>query len=84
MIKKLMSYIGEYKRDTLLSPISVTFEVILEVLLPMLMAKVIDNGVEAGNMNYVVKTADAGSCHALSGGRNSVRRICSESIHGIW
>ena len=50
-----MSYIGEYKRDTLLSPISVTFEVILEVLLPMLMAKVIDNGVEAGNMNYVVK-----------------------------
>ena len=28
-------------------------------------------------------TADAGSCHALSGGRNSVRRICSESIHGI-
>ena len=37
MIKKLMSYIGEYKRDTLLSPISVTFEVILEVLLPMLM-----------------------------------------------
>ena len=53
MIKKLMSYIGEYKRDTLLSPISVTFEVILEVLLPMLMAKVIDNGVEAGNMNYV-------------------------------
>lgn len=32
-----------------------TFEVILEVLLPMLMAKVIDNGVEAGNMNYVVK-----------------------------
>ena len=69
MIKKLMSYIGEYKRDTLLSPISVTFEVILEVLLPMLMAKVIDNGVEAGNMNYVV---------------NFVRRICSESIHGIW
>ena len=69
MIKKLMSYIGEYKRDTLLSPISVTFEVILEVLLPMLMAKVI---------------ADAGSCHALSGGRNFVRRICSESIHGIW
>ena len=55
MIKKLMSYIGEYKRDTLLSPISVTFEVILEVLLPMLMAKVIDNGVETGNMNYVVK-----------------------------
>ena len=62
MIKKLMSYIGEYKRDTLLSPISVTFEVILEVLLPMLMAKVIDNGVEAGNMNYVVEGLEEGTC----------------------
>lgn len=55
MIKKLVSYIGEFKRDTLMSPISVTLEVILEVLLPVLMASVIDNGVEAGNMSYVVK-----------------------------
>ena len=55
MIKKLMSYIGEFKRDTILSPIFVTLEVFLEVLLPTLMALVIDNGVEAGDMNYVMK-----------------------------
>lgn len=55
MIKKLVSYIGEFRRDTLMSPISVTLEVILEVLLPVLMAAVIDNGVEKGNMSYVVK-----------------------------
>lgn len=55
MIKKLAAYIGEFKKDTVLSPLSVTLEVILEVLLPVLMASVIDNGVEAGNMGYVIK-----------------------------
>ena len=55
MIKKLMSYIGEFKRDTILSPVLVTLEVFLEVLLPTLMALVIDNGVETGDMNYVMK-----------------------------
>ena len=55
MIKKLMSYIGEFKKDTILSPIFVTLEVFLEVLLPTLMALVIDNGVETGDMNYVMK-----------------------------
>ncbi len=55
MIKKLTAHIGEFKRDTMLAPISVILEVILEVLLPVLMALVIDRGVEAGNMNYVVR-----------------------------
>lgn len=55
MIKKLAAHIGEFKRDTIMAPVSVIFEVILEVLLPVLMASVIDQGVEAGNMNYVVK-----------------------------
>lgn len=55
MIKRLTAHIGEFKRDTLLAPVSVIFEVILEVLLPVLMASVIDHGVEAGNMNYVIR-----------------------------
>ena len=55
MIKKLMSYIGEFKKDTILSPVFVTLEVFLEVLLPTLMALVIDNGVETGDMSYVMK-----------------------------
>ena len=55
MIKRLAAHIGEFKRDTLLAPVSVIAEVILEVLLPVLMASVIDRGVEAGDMNYVVK-----------------------------
>ncbi len=55
MIRRLTAHIGEFKRDTLMAPVSVILEVILEVLLPVLMASVIDRGVEAGNMNYVVK-----------------------------
>lgn len=55
MIKKLTAYIGEYKKDTILTPVSVILEVLLEVLLPVLMASVIDNGVEAGNMDFVIK-----------------------------
>ena len=55
MVKRLAVHIGEFKKDTLMAPVSVILEVILEVLLPVLMASVIDRGVEAGNMNYVVK-----------------------------
>lgn len=55
MIKKLAAYIGEFKKETLLSPVCIAIEVIMEVILPMLMALVIDNGVNAGNMGYVVK-----------------------------
>jgi len=55
MLKKLAAYIGEFKKETLLSPVCIAVEVIMEVILPMLMALVIDNGVNAGNMNYVLK-----------------------------
>ena len=55
MLKKLAVYIGEFKKETLLSPICIAIEVIMEVILPMLMAMVIDNGVNVGDMNYVLK-----------------------------
>ena len=55
MIKKLAAYVGEFKREALLSPICIAIEVIMEVILPLLMASVIDKGVNAGDMNYVVK-----------------------------
>ena len=55
MLKKLAVYIGEFKKETLLSPICIAIEVVMEVILPMLMAMVIDNGVNVGDMNYVLK-----------------------------
>lgn len=43
MIKKLMESIREYKKDTILTPTLVSVEVILEVIIPLLMAKLIDD-----------------------------------------
>lgn len=53
MIKKLSSYIGEYKKDSILTPVFVACEVVLEVIIPVLMAMIVDNGIEKGNMKYV-------------------------------
>ena len=55
MLKKLAPYIGEFKKEAILSPVCIAIEVIMEVILPMLMAQVIDLGVNVGDMNYVLK-----------------------------
>ncbi len=55
MIKKLTKYINQYKKDTILTPIFVIFEVIMEVLIPYLMAKIIDVGIENSDLNYIFK-----------------------------
>ena len=53
MIRKLARSIRQYKRDTILTPLSMTLEVIMEVLLPIIMADLIDNGISAGNSAIV-------------------------------
>ena len=55
MIKKLARSVREFKSVAIATPITVTFEVIMEVVIPTLMAALIDNGVEGGNMNYILK-----------------------------
>ena len=55
MIKKLMKSIGQYKKETILTPIFVSLEVILEVIIPLLMANLIDDGVYGREMNMVYK-----------------------------
>ncbi len=55
MIKKLMKSIREYKKDSILTPICVAIEVILETIIPLLMANLIDDGVYDGEMNLVYK-----------------------------
>ena len=56
MIKKLAKNIGEYKLPSILAPLSVTAEVIMEVFMPITMAQIIDKGIYGNNMNFVVKT----------------------------
>ena len=56
MIKTLAKQIKEYKKDSILSPVYIAGEVILELLLPFIMASMIDDGVEVGNMKHIVIT----------------------------
>ena len=55
MLKRLSQCIREYRKDTLLSPLFVSLEVIMEVLIPYLMSKIIDNGIDRGDMNYILR-----------------------------
>ncbi len=75
MLKKLLACVGEYKKASLLAPFYVTFEVILEVIIPLLMAHIIDEGIEKNNMSAVLLTGAvllvlvgfSLTCGALSG-----------------
>ena len=53
MIKKLIGYAAEFKKDTILTPVYVALEVVMETIIPLLMAMIIDNGVGKGNVGYV-------------------------------
>ena len=55
MIKKLAKYIKQYKKDSILTPFFVILEVIMEVVIPYLMAKIIDVGIENSDLNYIIK-----------------------------
>ena len=55
MIKRLMKSIREYKTPSLLAPFFVALEVVLEVIIPLLMANLIDDGIYQGEMNLVYK-----------------------------
>lgn len=55
MIKKLLSYVKEYKLVSLLTPLAMALEVLMEIIIPLIMAKIIDNGLQANNVSYVVR-----------------------------
>lgn len=55
MVKTILKQVKEFKKDSILTPIFMILEVILETLIPLLMAAIIDNGVEKGDMNYIYK-----------------------------
>ena len=53
MIKTLAAQIKEFKKASVLTPIFMILEVIFEMLIPLMMASIIDDGVEAGNMRHI-------------------------------
>ena len=55
MIKKLASHLGEYRRAAILTPLFSALEAVMDILLPTIMAFIIDLGIEKGDMNAIVK-----------------------------
>ncbi|MDR0532010.1 MAG: ABC transporter ATP-binding protein/permease [Oscillospiraceae bacterium] len=55
MLRLLAKSVRQYKKETLLSSLFVAMEVVMEVLIPFFMARLIDRGISAGDMNYILR-----------------------------
>jgi len=53
MLKKLLSYVGKYKKEAILAPVTILGEVAMEVLIPYVMASIINKGISKGNIKHV-------------------------------
>lgn len=80
MLRTLGAQIKEFKRDSLLTPFFMILEVIMETIIPLLMASIIDDGVEAGDINHIyvigawmVVTAGISLFAGIMGGKYGAR-----------
>ncbi len=55
MVKTILGQVKQYKLASILTPVFSAAEVIMEILIPMMMANLIDDGINAGNMQFVIK-----------------------------
>ena len=56
MVKTILSQVKEYKRVSILTPVCMLGEVIMEMIIPLLMASIIDKGVSAGDIHHIKVT----------------------------
>jgi len=80
MLKTLMGQIKEFKSDSIKTPMFMVLEVLMETVIPLLMASIIDDGVEAGNMRHIyivggimVLVAAIGLFAGIMGGKYGAR-----------
>ena len=76
MIRTILSEVKEYKKVSIITPLFMIMEVIMEMIIPYLMASIIDNGVNAGNLQHIYKVgvvmivaAEFGLFAGIMGGR---------------
>lgn len=67
MIRTLGSYIREYKKASILTPVCMILEVIMEMVIPLLMASIIDHGVNEGNMQHIYRVGAVMMAAAVCG-----------------
>ena len=53
MLKTLGAQIKEFKKESFLTPVFMILEVLMETIIPLMMASIIDNGVEAGDIHHI-------------------------------
>ncbi|MDE6015312.1 MAG: ABC transporter ATP-binding protein/permease [Acetatifactor sp.] len=80
MIKTLLKQVKEFKKDSIMTPIFMVLEVLMETLIPFLMASMIDKGVEVGDQAYIFKIggimlvlAAVGLWAGIMGGKHGAR-----------
>lgn len=78
MVSRLLQSVREYKKDSILAPLFVSCEVVLEVIIPLLMASLVDKGIDQGNLNYIIRiglilcvTALISLCFGFLSGRSA-------------
>ncbi len=54
MLKTILSNVKEFRKDSIITPIMMIFEVILEMIIPLMMASIIDDGVEKGDVDHII------------------------------
>ena len=67
MIKTLLAQVKEFKKASFLTPVFMILEVVVETLIPFVMADMIDNGVEAGNVSYLYRKGAIMALLAVAG-----------------
>ncbi len=67
MIKTLLSQVKEFKKASFLTPVFMILEVVVETMIPVAMALMIDNGVEKGNMSYIYRMGAVMAVLAIAG-----------------
>ena len=67
MLKTLASQVKEFKKDSILTPVFMILEVLFETMIPLLMASIIDKGVETGDIHHIYKVGAMMGVLALCG-----------------
>ena len=88
MIKTLLAQVKEFKKASFLTPVFMILEVVVETMIPLVMADMIDNGVEAGNISYLYRKgaimallAVAGLVTGILGGKYGAYASSCKSDH---
>ena len=69
-LRTLLKEVKEYKRASIATPVYMILEVAMEMVIPFLMASIIDDGVNAGNMAHIYKVG----CFILNQAKNSINQ----------